>query len=116
MKTVEIGLSALILAGVIMLLFWQGAVWLKKNLKNESEYEKLYKTINSEISEAPVTEWWYDFLTGELTKLGQMKWKNQEKTHVISCTFWRKFSKIRLRRMIDDKEAVKDFNIDWVNN
>ena len=87
----------LFIAAFFALLLW---AWLygKENLKNEKEYEALYKEIQSDVNLLPETFENYDLINKKLTKLRWMKWVNKEKTDQLRINFRIKFQKQWLTR------------------
>lgn len=88
-----------ILLMAIGIIFWLVLEWGKKQLALENEYEKKYEMINRIIDSYEVCELNYDGIMLLLENLGQLKWKNHEKTVVLSNKFWLKYSDIRMKRI-----------------
>lgn len=73
-----------------------------RQLKRELEYEEFYKKIACNIETWPVGSIYYNLIIRQLEKLGQMKFKNKEKTIVLTNRFWEKFAVERMKRIIDN--------------
>jgi len=89
----------LFVAAFFALLLW-GWLYGKENLKNEKEYEALYKEIQDDINnnDLPATFENYDLINKKFTKLRWMKWVNKEKTDQLRINFRIKFQKQWLTR------------------
>jgi hypothetical protein len=59
---------------------------------SERAYEMQYKAIQGYIDHWPVTPESYNAILAELKRLGNMKYKNREKTEVLTTQFLRKYT------------------------
>jgi len=64
----------------------------KRNLLREKEYDDYYREITDDLYYKPVNPHNYDVIIYKLEKLGQMRWKNREKTSVLTFQFFRKYA------------------------
>ena len=78
---------------------WYIAEYGKKQAKRYQEYELLYDRITFIIQEYDITEQTYDYLMKLLERLGQMKYKDKEKTSVLTIKFLTKYKEIREKRL-----------------
>lgn len=97
---------------ILIVLFFMAifvAAWLivevgKRNAEKAKVYELLYDLIQEYLMK-PVTDSNYDIITSWIQLLGQLKYKDMERTEVLSCEFWRKYEKIRLERLSEDEHS-----------
>jgi len=91
---------ALGLCAVICAAFWI-VEYGKKQLKQEREYEKLYSEISDMINcdLYSINESNYRYIKDELIKLGKLKFKNKEKTSVLTTKFFRKYVSIARQKV-----------------
>ena len=82
-----------------IILVWKYKIWCKKKEQQENQYNMKYLWIEDAIEHWPVTMKNYKRLRLHVKKLGQMDYKNKEKTQVLNC-------KLLLGRF--NPEAVKD--------
>ena len=92
--------GVIILVLFIMFIFvmsWWVICFGKRNLKQEIEYESLYRTIDFMINDMDVTQ--DSFLKIDLyyQQLKALPWKDAEKTHVIASKFYQKYAQIRIK-------------------
>ena len=78
---------------------WYISEYGKNQARQYQEYEHLYSRITYVIDEYDITEQTYDYLMKLLERLGQMKYKDKEKTSVLTVKFFVKYSEIRLKRL-----------------
>ena len=88
-----------VFSGVIFLLAWWIVRYGKRQFQMEDEYEKLYQKIMIDVETMKVYSHNYDIILYNLEKLGSLKWKNTEKTHVITMSFFRKFASEAKKRV-----------------
>lgn len=93
MTTIIIIISAIILT-ICFILFEIGWIYGEKNLRNELKYESLYKEIFDMYRLYDVNLANYDLIQSKLLELGQLKFKDKERTHILSCNFWQKYRSI----------------------
>ena len=72
----------------------------QQNVANFNEYESLYLYCKHLVRNYEVNDHNYKFIMKQLTALGQLKHKNKEKTHVLSCEFWRRFETERKKAIL----------------
>ena len=65
----------------------------KRNIANEKEYEAYYRAIKHNLDEWEHTKENYDKLKLRLDNLGMLRWKNDEKTRVLTEEFYKRYSK-----------------------
>ena len=82
-----------------IILVWKYKTWRKKKEQQENLYNMKYLWIEDAIEHWPVTMKNYKGLRLHVKKLGQMEFKNKEKTQALNC-------KLLLGRF--NPEAVKD--------
>lgn len=83
--------------GIIIYMIW---IYGKRRLVNELAYDKLYAEIQQDITDMPTISGCYDVIMNKLIILGNMKFKNREKTVVLADSFYKKHIIERLRRAI----------------
>jgi hypothetical protein len=92
MKTTAI-LTALVyfvaLLSLLFLIAWWIIEYGKKTVTEAQEYEKQFVYCDDLIEFRDKTKENYDLIENELLKLGQMKYKDKERTSVLTCKFWR---------------------------
>jgi hypothetical protein len=79
---------------VISIPFYLLWLWGKKSAEREREYEKLYLCIEAYIETYEINEWNYKTILNELVNLGQLRYKDREKTSVLTTKFFRKYRDI----------------------
>ena len=70
----------------------------KRNAKNAADYDKFYSQIYVIIETHEVCEMNYKWIMRLLTRLGKMKYRNKEKTSVLTMRFFRKYQDIAKKR------------------
>lgn len=85
--------------GIVIYWLWK---YGQRQLVNELAYDKLYIEIQQDITDMPTISGCYDVIMNKLITLGNMKWKNNEKTVVLANSFYKKHMVERLRRAIDN--------------
>jgi hypothetical protein len=93
---------ALGICAVICAAFWI-VEYGKKQLKREREYENLYSEISKMIYEYYVCEANYKYISDWLNRLGNLEWKNKEKTEMLILNFRKKYTKEWTISIIDKK-------------
>jgi len=68
--------------------------WRDDQFRSEILYEKQYTAIQGYINDWPVNKQSYKTIFAELKRLGNMKYKNKEKTSTLVCEFMRKYAKV----------------------
>lgn len=66
--------------------------WNYNQVRSEIAYEKQYSIIQNYIYAWPVNKQSYSAIFAELKRLGNMKYKNKEKTATLTCEFLRKYT------------------------
>jgi len=66
--------------------------WYYNQVRSEIVYEKQYFAIQNYIRDWPVNKQSYNAIFAELKRLGNMKYKNKEKTVTLTCEFLRKYT------------------------
>lgn len=100
MKTILFWLFifALILFGIGKLV----VNWGKRELAREQEYDKLHDEITDDLKR-DVTSHNYNTIFDKLKKLGQLKWKDKERTSVLTVNFFRKHKEESMKRVKEVK-------------
>ena len=103
-------MKATILLVVILMILWI-IIWsvsaLLKSRKDEIKaYESRYLRIQYFLDNCSVTSENYDICMGMLTRLGDMRYKNKEKTIVLSNHFFIKFKEERMKRISEECEEL----------
>jgi len=85
----------------IFLFFGAWLVWKagQRNIIIEQEYNRKYEKIEKIIETYKVEERNYNWIQTLLEHLGQMEYKDGERTSVLSNKFWLKYTDIRLKRL-----------------
>lgn len=116
MKTLpEISNSSILIAIMLFVLFLMAVfviLWLifeygKRQLTREMEYEKLYENIQGDVFLYDVTTENYQRILAKLKILSNLRWKNHEKTTVLTCTFLKKFAVVRMNHAIDKMKVSR---------
>jgi biopolymer transport protein ExbB/TolQ len=66
--------------------------WRDDQFRSEIKYETQYEAIHKYIEKWPVNKQSYSAIFAELKRLGNMKYKNKEKTFTLVCEFMRKYT------------------------
>ena len=90
---------------VIGIIIWAIGEYGRKQLALENEYDRLYGSIQRDIDFYEVTAHNYDIVEFKIKRLNELRWKNKEKTYVLTNQFLRKFAKERMTRAINRKTA-----------
>jgi hypothetical protein len=80
----------------VLILWYILKRWGVRNIKNEQEYERLYKRINSLIENNIACKNRRYYINQQFDKLISLPWKNHEKTDVLYQRFRAKYSLILL--------------------
>jgi hypothetical protein len=89
--------------GLLAFLFVM--VWViceigKRNAIRAKEYDDKYDQVEKFIETMRPDAQHYDFIMNELIELSALKWKNKEKTVVLTNKFFIRFGQERLRRVV----------------
>ena len=87
--------------GIIVAVLSWGWMYGKEYLKNEMEYEALYKEIQNDIVAPPASFENYDKVNGKLIKLRLLRFKNKEKSDQLAINMRLKFENQWLSRKIE---------------
>jgi hypothetical protein len=85
METKLILLCAVMAIAIISLV---RANYLRRREIKKAEYNHLYKSIESMISELPVSSLTFKWLEDALLDLGQLNHKDKERTQVLTTSFY----------------------------
>jgi hypothetical protein len=89
---------------LLAIIAWLIVEYGKRNLRLEQEYERCHDLARSAINHLDINEVNYDYITKLLINLGQLKWKDREKTEVLTMTFFRKYEKMPKRLIYEETE------------
>lgn len=89
---ISILIIALVVAMGMFLITWYYQEWSKKQYLSERAYNKQYVTIQIYIRDWPVNARSYSAIFAELKRLGNMRYKNKEKTRVLTERFLREYT------------------------
>jgi len=89
---ISILIIALIVAMGMFLIVWYYQEWSRKQFLSEMAYNRMYITIQRYIEDWPVNVRSFNAIFAELKLLGNMRYKNMEKTRVLTETFLRKYT------------------------
>jgi len=82
-----------VFAGMILFVAtWYYQEFAKRQSISEANYEKQYFAIQNYIQDWPVSPESYNAIFAELKRLGNMRYKNKEKTRVLTEQFLRKYT------------------------
>ena len=73
------------------IVWWYILEWMKRKIAREDEYDKLYELIKSNINNWPVTPVNRYRLHSKILELKHLKYKNPEKTSVLTNNFFWKY-------------------------
>jgi hypothetical protein len=90
---------ALLLCAVICAAFWI-VEYDKEQLKREREYENLYSEIYNMIESYYIYDANYKYIKDWLIELGKLKFKNKEKTSVLTVKFFTKYASIARQKVM----------------
>ena len=94
--------------GIVLLFgYWlriEYKEWKKRRQAREDFYELKYKFIQGLINDKTfiIDEFNYHFLKDQLMKLGQMEYRNKEKTDGLSLEFFKKYTDIKQSLKVDE--------------
>lgn len=97
---------------ILIVLFFMAifiAAWIvnevgKRNAIRAKMYNRLYDLIKKDLLK-PVNDHNYDVIMYRLDMLGQLRHKDKERTHVLSCEFCKLYEPIRLERLSMDEHS-----------
>lgn len=89
---ISILIIALVVAMGMFIITWYYQEWARKQYLSERAYNKQYVTIQVYIRDWPVKVESYNAIFAELKRLGNMRYKNKEKTMVLTESFLRKYT------------------------
>jgi hypothetical protein len=102
---ISILIIALIVAMGMFLIVWYYQEWSRKQSLSEIKYGKRYMDIQRYIDDWPVNVRSFNAIFAELKRLGNMRYKNKEKTRVLTETFLRKYT----------EESDEEFSISQID-
>lgn len=83
----------------------------RKKRYDENRYDMLYLHIKAFV-EKDCSRSYFNYIMEKLIDLGQLKYKNREKTEVLTCTFLDKYKKY----MQELPDGSCDFNFDQLDS
>lgn len=93
--TIGVTLICILLFIMTIVVFaWVIWEWGKYNAREHNEYERKYARIQKLINECQVCQKNYDWILLLLQHLGKLKYKNKEKTSVLTIEFFRKYKEL----------------------
>ena len=85
-----------VISGVVFVLYiffrYQYGIYQKEKLHFENLYNMKYLWLQSRINDYPISEYNYKFIMMHLVELSCMKYKNREKTTVLTMEFLKKYA------------------------
>src|SRR4030042_4376448 len=87
---------------LLAIIAWLIVEYGKHNLYLEQEYERRYKYTKNAVDYLEVNKSNYDYIMRLLITLGQLKWKDREKTEVLTMTFFRKYEEITKKLIYEE--------------
>jgi len=108
MTTLVFALSCFMLLVLLCIGYWYVDKWHARILCQAKEYERKYNTIANCIDCMPVNSQNYDTILRMLASLGQLKYKNKEKTVVLTNKFWIRFQSERIIRLSEDEFSIEN--------
>lgn len=90
-------------AAIMWFIIWN-LFFRKQRMAHEHEYNVRYKYIEKLINESTINCRNYAWIDSLLYDLGQMKYKNHEKTEVLSYKFWTRYKDIA-------KKEIEEFEL-----
>jgi len=85
----------LIVAAIASFIFWLSEIyqaWKAKQKALELQYDMKYLWLSNLIGTSEITMKNYKKILHQLAELGQLEWKNREKTTVLTMRFWNLFA------------------------
>ena len=76
----------------MFIIVWYYQEWTRKQSLSEIAYHRQYRTIQRYIEDWPVNVRSFNAIFAELKRLGNMRYKNKEKTEVLTKQFLRKYT------------------------
>jgi len=101
---------AVFAAMILFVATWYYQEFAKKQSVSEANYEKQYFAIQNYIRDWPVNTQSYNAIFTELKRLGNMKYKNKEKTRVLTEQFLRKYTET------DDEFSISQIDCEKAQN
>jgi hypothetical protein len=96
-------IAILITSGVFLLtVYWIYAEMKAEKIYKKNEYELTYKTIQHFVNFSSASAENYDTGMNMLEHLGQLPYKNKEKTIVLTNQFFIKFQCERIKRLLEN--------------
>ena len=95
----------LLIAGLIVFLIAAAYVIARigvRNAKLAAEYEQKYDRIKYLIYEVQVCQANYDWILKLLENLGQLPYKNRERTQLLTVEFFKKYQSIAKKQIEED--------------
>ncbi|MFA5727467.1 MAG: hypothetical protein WC886_07500 [Saccharofermentanaceae bacterium] len=89
---ISILIIALIVAMGMFIITWYYQEWSRKQSISEANYENRYSAIQRYVDDWPVNVRSFNAIFAELKRLGNMRYKNKEKTEVLTKQFLRKYT------------------------
>ena len=91
-KIISIIIIAVISGMALFIVVYYYQEWANNKDKQEWTYENQYEAIQGYIQNWPVTPESYNAIFAELKRIGNMKYKNREKTSTLTTQFLRKYT------------------------
>ena len=79
----------------------------KENAKHFNIYDDLYKSIQNQITNPIVTDFYYDYIDAQIQILQTLKYKDKDKTQTLIDEFSRKFISIGVERLRDKLTVIE---------
>ena len=102
----------LLFVAAVIIMAWLIARVGRKNLVDALDYDMRYLWLKDRVDTYSVNEYNYKYLKDQLLKLGQMQYKNREKTSVLTTTFFKRFLEIAEKeateRISEDEYSVEN--------
>jgi len=89
---ISILIIALVIAMGMFIITWYYQEWTKKQRLSEMAYNRMYTTIQRYVDDWPVNVRSFNVIFAEIKGLGNMRYKNKEKTEVLIKQFLRKYT------------------------
>lgn len=89
---------------VIVLVAWLIKEYGKRQAEEARKYDFLYSQIQGYIDGMDICPANYEFIQTRIDQLGKLKYKNKEKTAVLTDAFYRKFGGEYAKRVLKDHE------------
>ena len=100
----------------LFIIFLSSGAWViwkygKRQAELAKTYDKLYEVIQDMVNYLPETAENFDKIENKLIILGNLKYKDKEKTDVLTRTFYRKFGGEYSKRVLKEHEKkMKNVN------